>query len=135
MEISFTKLQSQKLFFGVIIALAFFVQSIIPIGYMPQLNTGKFFEITICHGDDLAKVVVDEHMNPVKDGSTEKLGDHYKSCPFAAVSSKNLALQTFLYHYTEQLTYEWAVEPKHFTFISHAFWRPYEGRAPPQFLA
>jgi hypothetical protein len=135
MKISFIKPENHRLYFGLIMALAFFAQSLLPAGYMPQFNTGKFFEITICHGDDIAKVVVDEHMNPVKDGGADKLGDHYKSCPYASASFKGLALLTFLYHYTEQLTYERAVERKPVAFVLHSFWQPYEGRAPPQSLA
>ncbi len=126
-----------RLYLGFIIALAFFAQSIIPVGYMPQFNTGKFFEITICHGDDLAKVVVDEHMHPVKgmsgsQGNTEKSGSHYKSCPYSAVSSKNIALLAFLYHYTERLIYERFVDWEQSQLVSYFIRPPYEGRAPPK---
>lgn len=122
-------------------ALAFFAQSIIPAGYMPTFQTGKLFEITICHGDDLAKVLVDENMRPVKTmgGSQDNHGtsgkDHVQFCPYTAVSTKNIALTTFLYLFTEKLTYERAVERISSPFISYFFHLPYEGRAPPYSLA
>lgn len=129
-----------RLYLGIIIALAFFAQSLLPVGYMPQFHTGKIFEITICHGDDIAKLIVDEHMQPVKDGNSsqggkEKSGDHFKSCPYSAVSSKNIALLTFLYHYVEKLTYERFVERKSLPFISYFVLLPYQSRAPPKSLA
>lgn len=126
-----------RLCLGFIVALAFFAQSMIPVGYMPQFNTGKFFEITICHGDALAKVVVDAHMHPVKGMSgtqdnTEKSGAHYKSCPYSAVSSKNIALLVFLYHFTERLIYERFVDREQSQPVSSFIRLPYEGRAPPK---
>lgn len=140
MKKSLITTQNHRFFLSVLIALAFFAQSIIPVGYMPQFHAGKFFEITICHGADIATVVVDEHMSPVKDvkGSqrgTEKSGDYYKSCPYAAVSFKSLALLTFLYHYTERLIYERAVEKDTSLFVTYFIRSPYEGRAPPHSLA
>lgn len=132
--------KSCRLYFSILIALAFFAQSLLPVGYMPRFNTGKIFEITICHGDDITKLLVDEHMQPVKSGNSsedgkEKSGDHFKSCPYSAVSSKNLALLTFLYHYTEKLTYERFVERKTAQLVSSLIHPPYEGRAPPYSLA
>lgn len=140
MIISFIKPENQRIFLGLITALAFFVQSLLPTGYMPQFNAGKFFEITICHGDDITKVVVDEHMNPASAaGGSEngqgKLGGHLKSCPYAAVSSKNLMLVAFLYRYTEKLTYERMVERILPLSVRSFFYPPYEGRAPPYSLA
>jgi hypothetical protein len=122
-------------FMGIIIALAFFVQSFLPMGYMPQFNTGKFFEVTICHGDDLAKVLVDEHMQPVKndDGQTS----HKKSAPclYSSVTSKNITLQTFLYQQTEQLTYEQYVVRNTPQLAFEFIHTPYNGRAPPSSFA
>lgn len=78
---------------------------------MPLLGSGKVFEIAICHGNDLATILVDEHMQPVKDLGSGR-GDHQKtkgtdkSCPFSTVSSKKLTLQYFLYQFAETLIYE-----------------------------
>ena len=140
MGISFIEAQGHRFFLGVIIALAFFVQSIIPAGYMPQFHAGKIFEITICHGDNITKVAVDEQMRPVKNvgGSHDNHGkssNHFKTCPYAAISFKCMNLATFLYHYTDKLTYERAVERTLSPFVSYIFYPPYEGRAPPYPLA
>lgn len=132
--------KSYKPYLGFLLALAFFAQSLLPVGYMPKFHTGKILEITICHGNDIAKLLVDEHMQPVKAGNgsedgKEKSGDHFKSCPYSAVSSKNITLLTFLYHYMEKLTYERFVELKMAQLVSYFIHPSYEGRAPPYSLA
>ena len=109
---------------GIFVALAFLVQSFMPSGYMPLIAT----------------IFVDEHMKPVTgvndtQKDTQKTGIGDKSCPFSSVSSKNLALASFLYQFTEKLTYERAVERNLAPQFSHIAPSPYDGRAPPQSLA
>lgn len=125
---------------GIFVALAFLVQSFMPSGYMPLIGSGKIFELTICHGNDIATIFVDEHMKPVTGANdtqkdTKKSGIGDKSCPFSSVSSKNLALASFLYQFTEKLTYERAAERNLAPHFSHIAPSPYDGRAPPQSLA
>ena len=120
--------------------LAFFAQSLIPAGYMPQFNTGKFFEIMICHGMDITTVLVDEHMQPVDnitdgDEKTKTSQHQYKSCLYSVMSSKNLVLPTFLYLQIEHLIYEQFVERRSPLISSILICTPYDGRAPPESFA
>ncbi len=95
---------------GLIVALSFLMQSITPTGFMPKLGSGKFFEITICHGAEQSTITVDENMQPVnvadKGNKGTKESDHSKPCVFASLSTKNLTLQSFLFQQSEILTYE-----------------------------
>lgn len=104
------QLANVRYLFGLLLALAFLAQSMIPSGYMPKLGTGKFFEITICHGAEMATLIVDDHMQPVKDVGEKDKGhnstDQTKPCVFASISGKHLVFQSFLYQQTEHLTYE-----------------------------
>ncbi len=127
--------KSFRLFSGLFIVLAFFVQSVIPVGYMPKFDAGHFFEITICHGADITKIVVDENMQPVTDVQKKSAGDtsteNHKPCLYSAVSFKSLGLPFFVYHHVEQLIYEQYVDRGSSPTISILTHPPYEGRAPP----
>lgn len=61
--------QAQMLL-GFLVVLAFFAQSLIPAGYMPDLKSGSVFEMVICHGAQQSVILVDENMQPVSSGDT-----------------------------------------------------------------
>ncbi len=123
---------------GIVIVLAFLAQSMIPAGFMPAFGTGKFFEITICHGADQTRILVYENMQPVKDGGSgnKKIpsSDQSKPCIFASVSSKDLAIQAFVLHQAELLTYEEAVVREGHRAPSAKVFTAYYSQGPPHFL-
>lgn len=109
-------------------------------GYMPQLKAGKVFEVTVCHGNDLVNMLVDETMQPIKagDSTTEKnKTSHGEShpCLYATSSSKDLAFQSFIFQYAERLTYEAFVDRDTSSPLSAPYIVPYDGRAPPHSYA
>lgn len=123
-----------------IVALAFFAQSMIPVGFMPKLHSSELFEITICHGNDAIQILVDERMKPVTaEGSShsnqDQSGDGSKPCPYSILSSKALNIEAFVYLSALELIYERAVERKTSSLVSFFIALPYEGRGPPQSLA
>lgn len=121
--------------FGLLTVLAFLAQSLIPMGYMPNFKSGRVFEITICHGTDQVKVLVDENLNQVSPDTKNHGTDNSSSCIYATTSGKDLAFQTFLFQQIEHLTYEAYVERstgRHFISVIN---RPYFGQGPPTFLS
>ncbi len=104
------KFKQKQLLLGCFVLLAFWAQSIVPSGYMPKFGTGKLFEITICHGAEMATLVVDEDMQPVKagdkDNNNHNSNDQTQPCVFASISGKYLSFQPFLFQPVEHLIYE-----------------------------
>ena len=123
---------------GLIVALSFLMQSITPTGFMPKLGSGKFFEITICHGAEQSTITVDKNMQPVKVAGNHDKGtkesDHSKPCVFASLSTKNLTLQSFLFQQSEILTYEEYVVRKEPHIYSIDSVHTYFSQGPPYIL-
>lgn len=127
--------QAQMLL-GFLVVLAFFAQSLIPAGYMPDLKSGSVFEMVICHGAQQSVILVDENMQPVSSGDTgHHKTDHSKPCVFASVSAKHLAFQSFLFARIEHLIYEAYVDRDAGLVFSTIITRPYFGQGPPVILS
>lgn len=124
--------KSYQFFLGLLLALALFAQGLIPSGYMPVIGKGKIFEITICHGNDQATILVDDNMQPVK-GQGQGDTDHQKSAPclFMGMSAKYLAQQDFIFQQVEHLIYAQYVVRDMGEVATILPTKFYEGQAPP----
>lgn len=123
---------------GLLVALSFLLQSLIPTGYMPELGSDKLFQIVICQGAEQTTILVDENMQPVHDESPDQTtpsGTHGKAdlkpCVFSSFTHASLQTRDFYIAYIERLTYAKYVERHAQPTPYRISIKPYNDRAPP----
>lgn len=71
----------------IIVALAFFLQAMIPLGFMPNANAAdNTTALVICSGPDLKTIYVDQNGKPVQ--HQEKMNDS-SQCPYSTLTTFN----------------------------------------------
>lgn len=101
---SFGKSQYVQLLVGIILLIAFLVQSLIPSGFMPSFQVGKTFHITICQGVDQVSIEVDGNMNPVQKSGHST--DTKLPCLYSSIFGKYVSVTDFVFAQTVYLSYE-----------------------------
>lgn len=73
------------------IILAVLVRTLIPAGFMPDMNSGKMFQMVICTAEGAKTVTMDDTFNPLSE-KTPVPHEKAKSCDFSLTQINGAAM-------------------------------------------